>query len=143
MSNNDLGFLGFTMFVVLGVLIAAIFAAFYLVKKSNDQVKKAEMNINMLMGRVPQDKQMLFMMQYNNSKKNPTTAVLLALFLGGLGIHKFYMGQTFLGILYLLFSWTGIPSIVGFIEAFTIAGAVGKHNEQKATEIASMMGALS
>jgi len=143
MSNNDLGFLGFTMFVVLGVLIAAIFAAFYLVKKSNDQVKKAEMNINMLMGRVPQDKQMLFMMQYNNSKKNPTTAVLLALFLGGLGIHKFYMGQTFLGILYLLFSWTGIPSIVGFIEAFTIAGAVGKHNEQKATEIASMMGALA
>ncbi|MDI2112362.1 NINE protein [Commensalibacter sp. TBRC 10068] len=43
-------------------------------------------------------------------------AALFAFFLGGLGIHKFYLGQVGLGILYLLFCWTGIPLIVGFIE---------------------------
>ena len=43
--------------------------------------------------------------------------VLLALFLGGLGIHKFYAGKTAAGVLYLLFCWTLIPGILAFIEA--------------------------
>ncbi|MBA2874203.1 TM2 domain-containing protein [Thermaerobacillus caldiproteolyticus] len=48
--------------------------------------------------------------------KNKIVAGLLAILLGGLGIHKFYLGKLGQGILYLLFSWTGIPSIIGFIE---------------------------
>ena len=48
--------------------------------------------------------------------RNRTTAAILALFFGGLGVHKFYLGQSGLGILYLLFFWTFIPAIVGFIE---------------------------
>ena len=48
--------------------------------------------------------------------KSKVTAGLLALFLGGLGVHKFYLGQTGLGILYLLFCWTGVPSIIALIE---------------------------
>ena len=48
--------------------------------------------------------------------KNKTTAGLLAIFLGGLGIHKFYLGQNGLGILYLIFVWTFIPAFIGFIE---------------------------
>lgn len=48
--------------------------------------------------------------------KSKTAAGLLAIFLGGLGIHKFYLGKPGLGILYLLFCWTYIPEIVGFIE---------------------------
>ena len=48
--------------------------------------------------------------------KSKTTAALLAFFLGGLGAHKFYLGKTAQGVLYLLFCWTFIPSIVAFIE---------------------------
>lgn len=48
--------------------------------------------------------------------RNRLVAALLALFLGGLGAHKFYLGQTGKGILYLLFFWTCIPAILGFIE---------------------------
>jgi len=44
------------------------------------------------------------------------TAGVLALLLGGIGAHKFYLGETGLGILYLCFSWTLIPALVGFIE---------------------------
>ena len=49
-------------------------------------------------------------------EKNRITAGLLALFLGNLGIHKFYLGQSSAGILYLLFSWTFIPGIIALIE---------------------------
>ncbi|EDN67474.1 TM2 [Beggiatoa sp. PS] len=42
--------------------------------------------------------------------------LFLAFFLGGFGLHRFYLGNYFLGILYLLFSWTGISSFIAFIE---------------------------
>jgi len=52
--------------------------------------------------------------------KNKLTAGLLALFLGGLGVHKFYLGRWGQGILYLLFFWTLIPAIIGFIEGIVL-----------------------
>ncbi len=48
--------------------------------------------------------------------KNKTTAGILAIFLGGIGVHKFYLGRWGWGILYLLFFWTYIPGIIGLIE---------------------------
>ncbi|SES66282.1 TM2 domain-containing protein [Pseudobutyrivibrio sp. C4] len=48
--------------------------------------------------------------------KSKVAAGVLAILLGGLGIHKFYLGKIGMGILYLAFCWTGIPAIVGFIE---------------------------
>lgn len=55
-------------------------------------------------------------MTEDNGGKSKITAVLLALFLGGIGAHKFYLGSIGLGILYLLFFWTGIPLIIALIE---------------------------
>lgn len=49
-------------------------------------------------------------------RKDKTTAGLLGIFLGGLGAHKFYLGKSGQGILYLLFCWTYIPGILGLIE---------------------------
>lgn len=48
--------------------------------------------------------------------KSKVAAGVLGILLGGLGIHKFYMGKIGMGILYLVFCWTYIPAIVGFIE---------------------------
>lgn len=48
--------------------------------------------------------------------KSKIVAGVLALLLGSLGIHKFYLGKIGSGILYLCFCWTGIPSIIAFIE---------------------------
>lgn len=48
--------------------------------------------------------------------KNKVVAGVLAILLGDLGIHKFYLGKIGWGIVYLLFCWTGIPAIVGMIE---------------------------
>jgi TM2 domain-containing membrane protein YozV len=49
--------------------------------------------------------------------KSKSTAGLLSFFLGGLGVHRFYLGQTGLGFLYLVFFWTFIPVILGLIDA--------------------------
>jgi TM2 domain-containing membrane protein YozV len=55
-----------------------------------------------------------------NSTRNKTVAGLLALFLGGLGMHKFYLGQGVQGVLYLIFCWTFIPAILGFFEGIIL-----------------------
>jgi len=51
-----------------------------------------------------------------HSSRNKTTAGIFALLLGGLGIHKFYLGQTAAGIVYLVFFWTFIPALISFVE---------------------------
>lgn len=48
--------------------------------------------------------------------KSKVAAGVFGILLGSLGIHKFYLGQIGMGILYLLFSWTTIPGIIGIIE---------------------------
>lgn len=49
-------------------------------------------------------------------KKSRIVAALLALFLGGIGVHKFYLGAWGWGIIYLIFCWTFIPGILALIE---------------------------
>lgn len=53
--------------------------------------------------------------------KSKMVAILLALFLGGLGIHKFYLGRKGLGILYLVFCWTYIPVFLSILDIILIA----------------------
>lgn len=48
--------------------------------------------------------------------RNKIAAGILAIFFGGLGIHKFYLAKPGLGILYLIFCWTWIPEILGVVE---------------------------
>lgn len=48
--------------------------------------------------------------------KSKVTAGVLALLLGGFGIHKFYLGAWGWGIIYILFVLTFIPAILALIE---------------------------
>lgn len=48
--------------------------------------------------------------------KSKVAAGVLGILLGGFGVHKFYLGNIGMGILYLCFCWTAIPAFVGFIE---------------------------
>lgn len=71
-----------------------------------------------------QQQQMMMQQQYQQNydyepvhyPKSKTTAGVLAILIGGLGAHKFYLGKPGMGVLYLIFCWTYIPAILGFIE---------------------------
>jgi TM2 domain-containing membrane protein YozV len=62
---------------------------------------------------------------------NRGLAAVFALLLGGFGVHKFYLGKVGQGLLYLVFCWTFIPTIVGFIEGIIY---LTKSDEQFAAE---------
>lgn len=49
-------------------------------------------------------------------RRNKTIAGVLAMFAGTIGLHCFYMGKYKKGLLYLLFFWTGIPTILGIMD---------------------------
>jgi len=84
--------------------------------------------------------QAVFHMQYELERRDEVVGILLALFLGGFGAHHFYLRRTGLGILYLCFSWTGIPWVLGFVECFFMPGRVREFNAIQAAGIAAALG---
>lgn len=65
------------------------------------------------------------------ASKSRIVAAILAILLGGLGAHKFYLGKAFQGLLYLVFCWTFIPSILGLIEGISYLGMSERKFAQK------------
>lgn len=65
------------------------------------------------------------------SGKSKVAAGLFGILLGGLGVHKFYLGRIGWGIVYLLFFWTFIPSLAGFIEGILYLTASDEDFERK------------
>ena len=80
-----------------------------------------------------------FYAEYERASKSDVVGVLLALFFGTFGIHHFYLHRNGLGVLYLVFSWTGIPAILGFIECFLMPSRVRQYNAIQAQHIASQI----
>lgn len=55
--------------------------------------------------------------------KSRGLAAILAIFLGGFGIHYFYMGKTTAGLIFLLVSICScgaIPALVGFVQGIVM-----------------------
>lgn len=73
-------------------------------------------------------------------QKDEVVGVLLALFLGTFGAHHFYMRRPGLGILYCVFFWTGIPTVVSLIECFFMPGRVRQYNMALAAYFAGQLG---
>jgi hypothetical protein len=84
--------------------------------------------------------QAVFYQQYELVRRDEVVGILLALFLGGFGIHHFYLRRTGLGILYACFCWTPFPWVLGFIECFFMPGRVREFNAIQAAGIAAALG---
>jgi TM2 domain-containing membrane protein YozV len=84
--------------------------------------------------------QAIFYQHYEAVRRDEVVGILLALFLGAFGVHHFYLRRTGLGILYCVFFWTGITTILGFIECFFMPGRVREFNAIQAAGIAAALG---
>ena len=85
---------------------------------------------------------MVFLSGMNVQRKNTTTGVLMALILGNVGGHHFYMRHFVAGVAYLLLCWTFLPGIVALIEAFLMPGRVREYNDRVALELTTNIKAL-
>ncbi len=74
----------------------------------------------------------LFMSEYNAGRKSVASGVVLALLFGGLGVHKFWLGNVALGMIYLVFCWTFIPGIVALLDACLMGNSVQRYNQKVA-----------
>ena len=105
--------------------------------------REVTMNELVYMQSMTESQRFLFQSEMSRERKDRTVALLLTLFLGGLGAHRFYLGQVGLGVVYVVFCWTFIPAIVAFVELFLITSRVDAYNAQKATEIAMRVKSLA
>jgi TM2 domain-containing membrane protein YozV len=80
-----------------------------------------------------------FNAEYERARKDEAIGFLFALFLGCFGVHHFYLRRNGLGVLYLVFFWTGITAILGFIECFFMPGRVRHYNAMQAMYISSQI----
>lgn len=78
------------------------------------------------------------------SGKSKITAGLLAIFLGSIGAHKFYLRKPALGLLYLVFFWTFLPGIIGIVEGLSmLLGSDESFNKKYNSNVSSISVAIS
>ena len=78
---------------------------------------------------------MLFSSQYDSSKKDPGTMLVLSVLLGSVGVDRFMLGDTGMGLL-KLFTF-GLCGVLTIIDWFTVKSKTNEYNRAKANEILS------
>jgi TM2 domain-containing membrane protein YozV len=86
---------------------------------------------------LPEDRRQAFDLQFAGREKNSTVALVLSLFLGGLGIDRFYVGNILLGILKLF--TIGLLGLWTIVDWFLIMGAARQKNIEVANEVRMMI----
>ena len=98
-------------------------------KMNTPQEEEKEMTNDQLQNEILKEQlEQLKSMKEDSSKPSLTVYLLLALFLGGIGAHDFYVGKPLKGLIKLAFCWTGIPTIVSL---FNIIGALMNKDDFK------------
>ena len=59
--------------------------------------------------------------QTSGDKRSRIVAIILAFFLGGLGVHKFYLRQVGWGILYLVLCWSYLSLVASIVDIIILA----------------------
>jgi len=107
---------------------------------------KIDMFIATMGSKFPSEKLMLMRSQlekFDDSKfpilqslnyKDPTTLIIVSIFIGGLGIDRFMLGETGLGVAKLL--TCGGAGIWTIVDWFTVMGRTREHNYQLFTQAA-------
>jgi TM2 domain-containing membrane protein YozV len=104
-------------------------------------VDTADMMAMQYLNQLPEQRRLEFQMAFQAQKKERTTALLLSLILGHIGVDRFYLGQTGLGLFKLL--TLGGCGVWLVIDWFLIMGATDQRNIAELQKLQMMYGALS
>ncbi len=91
------------------------------------------MEVQMMTRDLAPDQKMLFSSQLAASTKDRSTALILSVLLGTMGVDRFYLGDIGLGLLKLF--TLGVCGIMWLIDLFLIRGRADELNRRKAQEI--------
>ena len=91
------------------------------------------MEVQMMSRDLAPEQKMLFSSQLAASSKDRSTALILSVLLGTLGVDRFYVGDIGLGLLKLF--TIGLCGIMWLIDLFIIRGRADELNRRKAQEI--------
>ena len=94
------------------------------------------MTTPVVLPQMTEQQQATFNAYYPSTQRDPLTGVLLAVVLGSFGAHHFYLRRNGMGVFYLVLFWTGIPAILGIIEAFFMPERVRRFNAEQASLLA-------
>lgn len=129
-----LGLLMLFIFPIAGVVLLTIgfvFSAMYYTRKGTTDIGKV----------LPTDINSGTSLQAKISKSRVTTA-LLAILLGGLGIHFFYLGAWGWGLISIMLCWTYLPVIAGLILGIRYLTMSDEEFERKAKRVKGAFGPI-
>jgi len=96
------------------------FLAFSFNTNASFPVKKKTETIEVIKGNKVEKSEVTTFSSIASSGKSQVTALLLCLFIGGLGVHRFYLGYTWQGVVQLLtLGGLGIWSLIDLIRIIT------------------------
>lgn len=98
-------------------------------KEDNSNINETNMSQEGLGSPIPMEKNYYY--QAHRGEKSKTVAAILAILFGGFGIHKFYLKQPGWGIAYIIFCWSYIPAIIGFIEGIIMLCMSNREFDEK------------
>tara|TARA_Y100001933_G_C18698647_1_gene438080 strand:+ start:7 stop:531 length:525 start_codon:yes stop_codon:yes gene_type:complete len=100
-----------------------------------EDTEEIEIDLETITSDLNDEELAMFNESYRKRKKSVFIGVLLTLFPCGFGFHKFYLGATKAGLLYLLFCWTLIPVIIQLVEVLFMGRIIKVKNLDIAQQI--------
>ena len=84
--------------------------------------------INQYLAAVPADRIATVNAIYQNTRKHLSTAMILAIVGGGLGMHRVYLGKRKSALAMFLFFWTGVPLVIAMFDLVAMPKTVSEYN---------------
>ena len=114
--------------VMVGVILILMGILLIRLRKSIAEANENNARINQYLAAIPEFRIGSISAIYQNTKLDLGTALLLCFILGGMGMHKVYLGKKTAATLYFLFFWTLIPSLLAMFDAVNMPKTISEYN---------------